>query len=539
MNNYDKITLKKFFKILLSKGHNLRTLVLLFVLSSFNYLRIISIPVLLTNENLNKVWLNFIIQFTIYIIAMIIYKKISLSFEADLRKDTLKLFLSRLLLKQEEEYTGLIPNSVYTDVYQIKSNIANIIGQFTDSLPILMSSFLLYFYNLKNYGFFLANIFIISLIISFITLKNFNEKLFVKSSIATFNGIKILDVAQDKNLNIETIISNDKIDDEKNNIYLTIDSYWKKIKKAYQLRHLMYYFPLIINFLYIILSSIFIQKKELGGIVSFILINLAFNQLIVNRLDSLIVVFETLGKQSAYLNNINKFSEYKRKINNEISNKKIISNKLVCKNCEFSYDKKNIAISIPELKFETGKITILKGHIGSGKTTLLKLIFGFYDLDKGNISFVNNNINSMSKRDWRKKIYYVPQKPNLFNTSIDNNIFYLLGKSPNINIFKELNLVDLYNTLNRGNDDVGIGGEKLSGGQKQIISLLRVIISDKDIILLDEPTSALDTKNKKIIFDLIHIFKKQGKTIIISTHDKELIDIGDKIITMEKGRLHS
>ncbi|VVU95653.1 hypothetical protein CPAV1605_1406 [seawater metagenome] len=82
-----------------------------------------------------------------------------------------------------------------------------------------------------------------------------------------------------------------------------------------------------------------------------------------------------------------------------------------------------------------------------------------------------------------------------------------------------------------------MGGENVSGGQKQIISLMRAIIISKPIILLDEPTASLDSKHRLIVYKLIQKMKEQGKTIIISTHDPDLINLGDNIIRLDKGKI--
>ena len=77
----------------------------------------------------------------------------------------------------------------------------------------------------------------------------------------------------------------------------------------------------------------------------------------------------------------------------------------------------------------------------------------------------------------------------------------------------------------------------MSGGQKQIINLFRAIFTKKDIILLDEPTASLDPINRKKIYDMVKVLKNLKKTVIIATHDNDLIKLGDRIVTLEKGRL--
>ena len=120
-----------------------------------------------------------------------------------------------------------------------------------------------------------------------------------------------------------------------------------------------------------------------------------------------------------------------------------------------------------------------------------------------------------------KKIYFILKKK---------------GDSEDFQIIIDIGLFDTYRDIIKRTKNLGFGGENMSGGQRQIINLFRAILTKKDIILLDEPTSALDEKNRIIIYKMIKSMAKLNKTIIISTHDPELIKMGNKIIQLNKGK---
>ena len=124
----------------------------------------------------------------------------------------------------------------------------------------------------------------------------------------------------------------------------------------------------------------------------------------------------------------------------------------------------------------------------------------------------------------RNNIFYIPQNPKLLNRSLYENITYGLPENYNYEnrIFNVLNSFDIkeLNTVFKEKmyTDVGVNGNKLSGGQRQIVWLLRAFLRNSEVIILDEPTASLDPKSKKIVFDFVKFIGK-NKTIIVITHD--------------------
>ena len=170
------------------------------------------------------------------------------------------------------------------------------------------------------------------------------------------------------------------------------------------------------------------------------------------------------------------------------------------------------------------------GPIGSGKSTLLRMISGIVDYE-GDIIIDDQNIKNCTNESITKHIAYISQHPKLFNRSILYNISY--GTDYNekeiVDKLNKLNLTEFIDTFQDGlHTIVGKEGSSVSGGQRQFISFIRSIIQNKSIILLDEPSSSLDQKSKQIFIGLIKSLN--DKTIIITTHDKDLLPIFNTII---------
>jgi ABC-type multidrug transport system fused ATPase/permease subunit len=180
------------------------------------------------------------------------------------------------------------------------------------------------------------------------------------------------------------------------------------------------------------------------------------------------------------------------------------------------------------------------GGSGSGKTTILKLIMGFGRPSDGTVLIDGHNVRDMRRKYLRKHISLVPQSIKLFNRSIMDNICY---GSPDLdpervrNELKTLHVMRAFNALPDGLDSVvGKNGDKLSGGQKQIVYLLRCYFRRTPIVLMDEPTSALDGENAKYVRRMIDAMSRHA-TLIVVTHDPSFANTFPVRMQMQHGRL--
>ena len=179
--------------------------------------------------------------------------------------------------------------------------------------------------------------------------------------------------------------------------------------------------------------------------------------------------------------------------------------------------------------------TAIIGKSGSGKSTLMKLLMGFYHVTKGDILIDGININNFPLSYLRKSISYVNQNTTLFTDTILYNISYGNDASEEeVNkMIDELGIKEFFKYVNYNlHKSVGSSGSNMSGGQKQVILILRALLNkNSKMIVMDEPSSALDEKNKTIFLNILRNIK--NKTIIIITHDDTLIEFVDKVIYLQ------
>ena len=250
-------------------------------------------------------------------------------------------------------------------------------------------------------------------------------------------------------------------------------------------------------------------------------------------LNKLLKNYPKLG-ETQKLNNKNKNNKNKNKIN-------IKHGKIEFKNIEFSYPSTNIPIFQNfNIIFKPNESVGIIGKIGSGKSTLIKLLLRLNEYQKGDIRIDNQNIMDYNEDTIRYNISYVPQNPKLFNRSIYDNIVYGIDnvkKNDVILLLKKFNVYDMFNDLKDGLDtSVGKNGEKVSGGQRQTIFLLRSVLRNNKILILDEPTSALDSQSREYIFKILKTLMV-NRTFIVITHDLELLKIVDRIVEFDKGQI--
>ena len=211
-------------------------------------------------------------------------------------------------------------------------------------------------------------------------------------------------------------------------------------------------------------------------------------------------------------------------------------------NVNFNYESNldNRVLKDININITGNKMTALVGHSGSGKSTLLSLIPRIYDPISGKVEVDGQNIKEVKLSSLRKEISIVDQNTTLFDDTVLNNIKYAKPDASNDEIFKAADMAmctDFINKLeNKFETKIGENGIKLSGGEKQRLSIARAFLKDSNIILLDEATSSLDSetegKIQKALDKLI-----LNKTTVVIAHRLSTILNSDKIYVMEKGNV--
>jgi len=207
----------------------------------------------------------------------------------------------------------------------------------------------------------------------------------------------------------------------------------------------------------------------------------------------------------------------------------------------FSYNKSDgeVLKSI-NLGFEGGKMTSLVGHSGSGKSTILNLIPRFYDRTKGDITIDNQSIYNCKIESLRKNISLVSQETTLFDDTIKNNIKYANLEATDDEIYESARLSHCDEFINKLSNKyetlIGEDGIRLSGGEKQRISIARAMLKKSSIILLDEATSSLDSDTETKIQDALKILTNNKTTIVIA-HRLSTILNSSNIYVIESGKI--
>lgn len=209
-------------------------------------------------------------------------------------------------------------------------------------------------------------------------------------------------------------------------------------------------------------------------------------------------------------------------------------------NVSKKYDSLTTAVDNFSLKFYSGQWTTIMGPSGSGKTTLLNMISCLDRQTSGVIKVLNMNLNEMNNKaltEFRREnigiifqeYYLIPYLNSLQNVEVAQFFHSLVDRVSAKELLEELGLSDrLYHTPS-----------KLSGGEKQRVSIARALINSPSIILADEPTGNLDVATGKKIIEIFRVLRSKGQTIIFVTHDPDLAKNGDRIIKMVDGQVVS
>ena len=213
---------------------------------------------------------------------------------------------------------------------------------------------------------------------------------------------------------------------------------------------------------------------------------------------------------------------------------------IVFENVSFAYDSerpilKNISLHVP-----AGKTVAIVGPSGAGKSTISRLLFRFYDVTGGRILIDGQNIADVKQESLRKAIGMVPQDTVLFNDTIRYNIRYGRPGATDAEVEAAAKMAQIHKfvlSLPKGYDAlVGERGLKLSGGEKQRVSIARTILKGPPILVLDEATSALDSLTEQDIQEALRTVSRNRTTVVIAHRLSTVID-ADEIIVLEKGEI--
>lgn len=296
-----------------------------------------------------------------------------------------------------------------------------------------------------------------------------------------------------------------------------------------------------INMVIIILGVYLIGEKELtmGGMIACTM--LASRAMApVGQVAGLLVQYHTAATALTSLNEMMK-REVERPDDANFITRGVLHGAIEFRDVSFSYpgqeasSLRNVSLSI-----KPGEKVAILGRIGSGKTTLQKLILGLYRPTSGAVLIDGIDQRQLDPAELRRQIGYVQQDVMLFYGTLRENITMGAPLADDAAVLKAAELagiLDLVNHHPQGFDMlVGERGESLSGGQRQGVAIARAAINDPAIVLLDEPTAAMDHSSEEEVKRRLTEFVR-GKTLVLVSHRTSLLDLVDRIIVMDAGRI--
>ncbi|MEI6894139.1 MAG: type I secretion system permease/ATPase [Colwellia sp.] len=232
-------------------------------------------------------------------------------------------------------------------------------------------------------------------------------------------------------------------------------------------------------------------------------------------------------------------SEFENK--GQLANHSKLEGHIVLEHVSFNYpDIEKPSLYSLSLKVSPGEKIAIIGRNGSGKTTLAKLLLGLYSPKQGSIRYDGLHQSQIHPSDLRRNIGYLPQDIVLFHGSIKDNILFGTKQVTEYQLMRAVRLsgVNLFTDKESQGLEikVGEGGLLLSRGQRQSVALARAILNDPQMLLLDEPTASLDARAEKLFIETMKQTIKQ-RTLLLITHKMHLLQLVDRIIVLDNGRL--
>ena len=486
-----------------------------------------------------------IIAFTTKGVSLYLAKVIMINVGEDIKKklqfDMLNTLISADTQSIDEKHTGKFISNLTYDVMHITNLLSHgILNLFKDSLTLIGLLAVMFFQNWK-----LSLIAIILIPIASTAARSLGKRMGKvtteaqeKSSFLTKYLVELF-----KNHRLTKIFQKEKYESNR------ADHYLNQLKeKNKKIGHVIVRISPIMEVLTGVMIAVLIFYS--GKLI-------AVGELSVNNffsfLAAMMLAYQPVRSLSTLNVILNQGLSAASRILSVIDTKKLIKNpdnakeinlkkaNIKFKDVIFSYNKsdgevlKNI-----NLEFKGGQMTSLVGHSGSGKSTILNLIPRFYDCGSGDISVDGQSIYDVTLHSLRKNISLVSQETTLFDDTIKNNIKYANLDASDEEIFRAAklshcdefinNLPEKYETL------IGEDGVRLSGGEKQRISIARAMLKKSSIILLDEATSSLDSETETKIQDALKILTKDRTTIVIA-HRLSTILNSNKIYVIDSGKI--
>ena len=333
----------------------------------------------------------------------------------------------------------------------------------------------------------------------------------------------------------------------KDNLYKKLQTKLNRYSKAY-FKKRKYYArnentsTLIPQYTKVILYLILLLfMMKFNATIDLVILIIGYYDQLIENLTELVTSYREIKEYHVSVKRVNEALTYEDDLSNlfgKYENNEIYGS-IVLKNVSYKYNSKYILDNI-SLEIKPNTLNVIIGPSGSGKTTLFDLLLRFYPINGGEIFLDGVNIYEYSDSIYASNITLVKQNPFIYNMSIRDNLRLVNGnKKRQEEVIKEVGLHEFIMSLPKGYSTILTqNATNISGGQKQLLSIARSLLTDAEILLMDDVTASLDPKTTNQIIELLVRLKKDH-TILVVTNREDLINQADKIIYMNNGKAKS
>jgi subfamily B ATP-binding cassette protein MsbA len=524
------------------------TFILALSTSSVAYLLDPAIKQLFINQDQFYVYIipaAIILAFALKGISLYLAKVIMIGVSEEVRKDVQVDMFNNLINADtklvDSQHSGKFISNLTNDVSQIVNLVSTVIlNVFKDSLTLIGLLCVMFYQNWK-----LSLISIIMIPLASYAAKNLGKRMgkIINQQMIIAGKLNSYLIEIFKNHQLVKIFQKESYEKKRANDFLnSAKETVKKINIVFvRASPIMEFLTgIMIAFLIFYASKLVIKNElEVSNFFSFLAAMMLAYQPVRSLATLNLSIQQGLSGAKRVLPIIDNISEVK----DRIGSKDLVYDKaqITFENVKFSYSKndgevlKNINLTLPG-----AKMTALVGHSGSGKSTILNLIPRFYNVDSGDIKIDNQSIYESKVFSLRKAISLVSQDINLFDDTIKNNIKYADLNASDEEIENAAKFSFAHDFIEKFpykyETKIGENGIRLSGGEKQRISIARAILKKSPIILLDEATSSLDSETENKIQKAINFLTKNRTTIVIA-HRLSTILNSDKIYVVNEGKI--